>query len=69
MFVHAETLPLQLLEIINRGVPRPSDGQIRLRRVAPNTTMNIVALTGNQLHYAIPSLAIEGNNFVIHLSK
>jgi len=31
--------------------------------------MDIAALAGNRLHYANPSIAIEGNHFVIHLGK
>lgn len=60
-----ETLPLQLLEIVNRGVPRATDGQIRLRRTA-HRLLTLGDLATNRMHFAVPDIAIEGNQFVVH---
>lgn len=67
-FSHGEMLHLQLLEIVNRGVPRQTDGQIRLRR-AVHATLTIGDLVANRMHYAVPTVAIEGNHFVVHLGE
>ncbi|KAJ7436551.1 hypothetical protein FB451DRAFT_1417408 [Mycena latifolia] len=66
--------PLVPLYVVNQGVPRPSDNQIRLRRspVQPASTMGEIA--ANRVQFAIPGLCIEthdGQNylclyFVIH---
>ena len=45
-FLCREMLPLQLLEIVNRGVPQQTDGQIRLRR-AVHTMLTISDLVAN----------------------
>lgn len=60
-----ETLPLQLLEITNRGVPR-GDDQIRLRR-AVHGELTVEDLAGDKLRFG-NVVAIEGNRFVIHFS-
>lgn len=60
-----ERLPLQLLEFINRGVPRQQDGQVRLRR-AIHGVQTIVDLAGDRARHAVLPVAIEGNCFVIH---
>jgi hypothetical protein len=67
-FSPQEVLPLQLLEIVNRGVPRPSDGQIRLHRTA-HTNLTIGDLTANRVHFAVPTVAIEANYFIIHFGE
>lgn len=68
-FLSHEVLPLQLLSIVNRGIPRPNDHQIRLRRTGHSEDQTIANLAFNRTLYAIPSIAFEGNRFVIHLSK
>jgi len=67
-FSHQEVLPLQLLEVVNRGVPRPSDGQIRLR-CAAHSNLTIGNLAANRVRFAVPTVAIEGNCFIIHLGE
>jgi hypothetical protein len=62
-----ESLPLQLLEIVNRGVPR-TDGQVRLRCTA-HQLLTLGDLANNRMHFAVPSIAIEGNQFVIHFGE
>ena len=67
-FLRNETLPLQLLEFANRGIPRPSDMQIRLRRVALPTDTTINDLLTDRTRFAVNRLAIEGSNrFLINL--
>jgi hypothetical protein len=68
-FLSHEVLPLQLLSIVNRGVPRPNDHQIRLRRTGHGESQTIGNLAYNRMNYAIPALAIEGNHFVIHVGE
>lgn len=68
-FLSHEALPLQLLSIVNRGVPRPNDHQIRLRRAGHGESQTIESLVYNRLNYAIPTLVIEGNHFVIHVGE
>lgn len=60
-----ERLPLQLLEVVNRGVPRAQDGQVRLRR-AIHGIQTISELAGDRARHAVLPLAIEGNCFVIN---
>ena len=67
-FSPEEMLPLQLLEVVNRGVPCQTDGQIRLQCAAHSNLM-IGDLAANQMHYAVPSITIEGNQFIIHLGN
>jgi hypothetical protein len=63
-----EALPLQLLEIMNRGTPRPADGQIRLRPSA-HGQLALHNLSQNRIYFALPSLAIEGNSLVLHFGE
>ena len=67
-FLSHEVLPLQLLSFVNRGVPRPGDQQIRLRRAA-HGDQTIESLLSNRMLYAIPAFAIEGNHFVVNVGK
>lgn len=66
-FLVHEALPLQLLEIVNRGAPR-LDGQVRLRRTV-HDQMTIGDLAQSRGRFAVPSMAIEGNRFVIHFGE
>jgi hypothetical protein len=65
LLVH-EAHPLQILEIVNRGVPR-NDGEVRLRR-ANHTHVTLGNLVQNR-YFAVPNIAIEGTSFIIHLSE
>jgi hypothetical protein len=60
-----ESLPLQLLEFVNRGVRRRVDNQIRLRRAAHGSRL-LIDLAQDRAHYAISGPSIEGNHFVVH---
>jgi len=64
-----ETLKLQLLEFVNRGVPCPNDGQVQLRCVAHREDQTIQNLATDRYRFAIPTVAIEGTYFVIHASE
>lgn len=67
-FLRTETLPLQLLEFVNRGIPRPNDLHVRLRRAALPTDTTIGDLLADRIRFAVTKLAIEGGNtFVINL--
>ncbi|KAJ7511954.1 hypothetical protein B0H11DRAFT_2371466 [Mycena galericulata] len=63
-----EDQPLAPLYIVNRGVPRPSDNQIRLRRSPVRPTSSLGDLAANRLQFAIPGLCIEpidGENYMV----
>lgn len=68
-FTRSETLPLQLTEVVNRGLERRSDRQIRLRRAAISPEMTIATVYTSRAYYGAPALAVDGNHFVIHLGK
>lgn len=61
-----EALPLHLLSLVNRGRPRPSDHQIRLRPMSLMSDVTIATIMGDKVRFAAP-ICIEGNRFVIHL--
>lgn len=62
-----ENLPLILLQFVNRGLPRPSDGQIRLRQspLRPDTTLGDIA--GNRAQFAVSGLSFEMYEGQYHL--
>jgi hypothetical protein len=60
-----EALPFQLLQLVNRGIHRSSDGQIHLRR-AVHRTLTLQHLACDKMRYYNSSVSIEGNRFVIH---
>lgn len=68
-----EDQPLLPLYVVNRGVPRPSDNQIRLRRSPVRPASTMAEITANRVQFAIPGLCIEtheGLNYLcIHFSK
>ncbi|KAF7371961.1 hypothetical protein MVEN_00054100 [Mycena venus] len=62
-----ENQPLAPLYVVNRGVPRPSDNQIRLRRAPVRPTATIGDLAANRLQFAVPGLCIiphDGQNYL-----
>ncbi|KAJ7754849.1 hypothetical protein B0H16DRAFT_1831582 [Mycena metata] len=63
-----EDQPLSSLYLVNRGLPRPSDNQIRLRRLPlrPGTTMGEVG--ANRLQLALPGVCIETFEGVSYLA-
>jgi hypothetical protein len=61
-----EALPLQLLALVNRGSPRISDDQIRLRRVPITINQSVADLAGDRARFAARPICIEDNRFVIH---
>lgn len=62
-----ERLPLVLLKLVNRGVPRTQDGLIRLIGEA-HGDLTIEDLAADNLRFAAP-VAIEGTRLVIHFGS
>ena len=62
-----EATPLMLLGLVARGIPRASDGVIRLRgmQVSPSLTLGSIAA---ERTYA-SSLCIEDDSLVLHLGS
>ncbi|KAK6996213.1 hypothetical protein R3P38DRAFT_3329590 [Favolaschia claudopus] len=53
-----ENQALAPLYVVNRGVPRPSDNQIRLRRAPVRGTETLGEVAANRTQFAVPSLCI-----------
>lgn len=68
MYAPHEVLPLQLLQFLNKGTPR-SDGQVRLGPAAFTAENTIEDLFYDRSRYALAGHVIEGNEFVLNLSK
>jgi hypothetical protein len=68
-YLSHETLHLQLLELVNRGVVRSNDGQIRLRRAAHRENQTISDLANDRNRFANPTICIEGNRLVVNTSE
>ena len=64
-----ETLPLELLGLVNKGSPRGSDNQVRLRRMPLNASTTLQALVSDRSNYANPNVCIEDDRYVINLSE
>ncbi|KAK7012389.1 hypothetical protein R3P38DRAFT_3279919 [Favolaschia claudopus] len=63
-----ENQALAPLYVVNRGVPRPSDNQIRLRRAPVRGTETLGEVAANRTQFAVPSLCIttfEGQNCLL----
>ncbi|KAK7037103.1 hypothetical protein R3P38DRAFT_3311654 [Favolaschia claudopus] len=63
-----ENQPPAPLYVVNRGVPRPSDNQVRLRRTPLRATATLGELAANRVQYAVPGLCIvnfEGQNYLV----
>jgi hypothetical protein len=60
-----EALPLQLLQLVNRGVPRGKNANIHLRQ-AVHGNKTVQHLAGDRLRFCVPSITIEGNYFTIY---
>ena len=69
IYVTHEALPLNLLEIHNRGRVAAEYAHTRLRRAALQQHWSISDLAGRRRQFASPELAIEGGRFVIHLGS
>ncbi|KAJ3511111.1 hypothetical protein NLJ89_g4285 [Agrocybe chaxingu] len=63
-----EDLPIGLLGFVNRGRPRPSDNQIRLRIQPIPSVATIETLLSTPNLYAIPDLCIEDGRYVLHFA-
>ena len=64
-----ETLPLELLGLVNRGSPWASDNQVRLWRMPINSSITLQVLASDRSGYATPSVCVEDDRFVVHFGK
>lgn len=67
-FMPHETLDLQLLELVNRGM-RPSGGTIRLRRAPHRINQTIQDLATDRYRFAAAGINIEGSHFALNFGK
>jgi len=67
-FMPHETLPLQLLELVNRGT-RPNGGSIRLRRAPPRANQTIQDLATDRMRFASVNINMEGNHLALNFGK
>ena len=69
VFMPYKVLPLQLLQLVIRGVQQQNDGSVWLRRTAirPNQTIEELAL--DRFRFASPGLTIEENRLAINFGK
>lgn len=67
VYVAHEALPLNLLEIHDRGRTASEYTYARLRCSALQQQWSVSDLAGHRRRFANPELAIEGNRFVVHL--
>jgi len=63
-----ETLPLQLYGLVARGVPHPCDQLVHIVCMPTDPYFTLEMVTADKRQYAAP-VCIEGDRFVIHLSK
>ncbi|KAJ6467428.1 hypothetical protein C8R45DRAFT_1106169 [Mycena sanguinolenta] len=63
-----ENPPLAPLYVVNRGLPRPSDNEIRLRRAPVRPSATLGELAANRLQFAVPGLCMvphDGLNYLV----
>ena len=63
-----ESFALDLLEIVNRGVRRPSTGQIYLRRAFTTLQMDL-NMVASSSRFVNPNLTIVDSCIVLHFSQ
>jgi hypothetical protein len=68
-FLPHETLPLQLLELVNRGLVRQSGGPVRLRRAPPRANQTLFDLATDRYRFAAAHFNVEGNQLAINFGK
>ena len=68
-YLSHETLHLQLLELVNRGMVRSNDGQIQLCHAAHQENQMVADLANDRNHFANPTICIEGNHLVVNTSE
>jgi hypothetical protein len=57
--------PLTLLGLVARGIPRQSDGVIRLRGMQVSPSLTLGSIAGDRTYAS--SLCIEDDSLVLHL--
>ena len=62
-----DVLPLQLLEVVNRGRQR-NNGQVYLRKAA-HRNRTVQELMDDRTRFALPNLTIQRDVFIIYMSK
>ena len=68
-YLSHETLHLQLLELVNRGMVHSNDGQIRLGHAAHRENQMVADLANDRNRFANPTICIEGNHLVVNTSE
>ena len=68
-FLPHETLPLQLLELVNRGTRQQGVDTVRLRRAPLRAGWTLQDLATDRTHFAAANISIEGNRFVLNFGK
>ena len=68
-FLPHETLPLQLLELVNRGTRRQGVDIVRLRRAPLRAGWTLQDLARDRTHFAAANISIEGNRLVLNFGK
>jgi hypothetical protein len=64
-----ETQALQLLGLVNKGCPRPSDQQVRLRKMPIQQGHTVDSLARDRTYFANPNMCIDDGRFVLHFRK
>lgn len=64
-----EALPIQLLQLLNRGNPRPNTGLVHLRRYAHSPGELVSALVRNKFAFAHHDICNENEHFIFYSSK
>ena len=62
-----EATPLMLLGLVARGIPRASDGVIRLRGMQVSPSLTLGSIAGDRTYAS--SLCIEDNSLALHLGS
>jgi hypothetical protein len=63
-----EATPLMILGLVARGIPRPSDGVIRLRGMPVSPSLTLGSIAAERTTYA-SSLCIEDDSLVLHMGR
>ncbi|KAJ7160827.1 hypothetical protein C8R46DRAFT_1223166 [Mycena filopes] len=62
-----ESLPLQLLGLVNKGIPRSHNGPIFLRRQPPSLDHTLRTLLDDRSIFAKPKVTIRGSRMIVQL--
>ena len=62
-----EATPLMILGLVARGIPRSSDGVIRLRGMPVSPQLTLESIAAERTTYYASSLCIEDDSLVLHM--